>query len=158
MSIESLHEISSLTKLIENLKTNIHKYYSIKNLCASLKNYNGLDWYDYIKYSDISYQKIYIYRDEIFDIIIICWKKGQHTKIHDHPERGCLMKILYGNLIENTFIMKENELKNINTNELTVDDVGYKESNVILHNIYAPVDSVSIHIYCPGNYIPKYYQ
>ena len=46
--------------------------------------------------------------NELFEIIIISWNYNQKSPIHNHPENGCLMKILKGSLTEEKY---NNKLK-----------------------------------------------
>jgi predicted metal-dependent enzyme (double-stranded beta helix superfamily) len=44
-----------------------------------------------------------IYSNEFFDLHIITWNVGQGSRIHDHSENGCVLKILQGQLQETKF-------------------------------------------------------
>ena len=51
-----------------------------------------------------------IFRNEKYEIYLICWNKKQISKIHDHPENGCILKVLKGELIEYRYDTKKIEL------------------------------------------------
>jgi len=38
-----------------------------------------------------------------FDMIIITWAGGNQCKIHNHPDNGCSVKVLDGDVIEERF-------------------------------------------------------
>ena len=117
-----------------------------------IENYNGNDWREFVSFTSSTYHKILLknFSTELFDMYIICWNPLQLTKIHDHPDNGCLMKVLRGSLTENLYI------NNIQTHCRTIvkDHVGYLEGSSIIHNICNHDNhSVTLHIYAPANYV-----
>lgn len=67
--------------------------------------------------------------------------------------------MLEGSLVEDIYIMRDNELNFINRNELTADQISYKIGNKYLHKINNITNTIciSLHIYSPPNYKIKYY-
>lgn len=120
-----------------------------------LKNYLDLlsgeimDWRKYVKFNRYKYNKIDIYRNNIFEIVLIVWLPGQKTKFHKHPKNGCIMKLLYGEL---------HEIKNKDKNFI---QTLYKEGNIaymhdtlgthLISNI-SKKPAISLHIYSPPNF------
>lgn len=131
-----------------------------------LDSYTNDDWEQYVEFSDIYYNKIRLgeFSTDLFDIYIICWNNNQKTRIHDHPENGCLLKLLCGNLNEDIYIngdtndgqhneVSNNEVTYEKTNNIKVNDISYMEKSSKLHVINnTDTQSVSIHIYSPPNY------
>jgi hypothetical protein len=101
-----------------------------------------------------AYIKHILFTSKEVDIIVIEWEKYSKTYIHDHPEKGCIVKVLYGELEENCY---DDKLNFINNNILYQNDIGYKISNKILHNIYAKENTFSLHVYIPGKFICSVY-
>ena len=153
MSTEPIHNINDL---FNELQKRINKDNNLKSHINLLKQYNGTDWKNYVRFSDHSYHREIIFRNELFDILIISWKQGQQTKIHDHPDHGCLMRVLQGKLCENIYLNK-NGLTLIGSNIIDTDNIGHREGSSIIHNIKSLNDTVSLHIYSPGYYVPKLY-
>lgn len=149
--------MSSIEDLINQLKIIINDQSDIDHLSSVLNKYISCDWFEHIKFNDSSYNKIYLFRSAQFDLILICWKKGQCTKVHDHPRQGCLMKILKGQLTENIFVKNDHEIIFQSSKSLMVNDLAFQSKDIVLHQIIADMDSISLHIYAPGHYIPKYY-
>lgn len=150
---------------LQGLYNDIRKAYDLSSDTLELSDikylierYQGMDWKPYVKYTDKNYNKILLYRTNDFDVYIICWKSGQSTKIHDHPSLGCLMKVLHGTLEENLYKNNKININFICRNILQTDDIGYQINNGVIHEIIALNDSVSLHIYSPNNYQPKYYK
>lgn len=150
--------ISTLEDLFDNI--NNHASTSLRDSGDIMKQYNGNDWKRYVTYSDIRYLKKIIMQNENIELVIICWKKGQTSGVHDHPDKGCLMKVLEGNIQEDVYDnnISSSIIGRISSNILEVNDIGYQESNTKLHNIISPYcDSVSLHIYSPAKHKTKYY-
>ena len=124
------------------------------SLCKDIiENYNGNDWKEYVSFTSASYHKILLkqFSTDLFEMFIICWSPLQYTKIHDHPENGCLMKVLRGSLTENRYT------NSFQTSTTTIykNYVGYLEGSTIMHNICNFDDySVTLHIYSPINFVP----
>lgn len=145
---------------LKDLENHIHNKLTSGELFQNLQNilikYDDVDYKQYIKYSDITYQRNYVTSNDLFDIIIISWKAGQKSKIHDHPENGCIMTVLEGKLQECVYANHDSPVF-LHCKYLSPKEVAYKKSNVILHDIKAITNTVSLHIYSPPKYITKIY-
>ncbi|AUL78989.3 I cysteine dioxygenase [Tupanvirus soda lake] len=151
-----MSNINTLDSLCNELLSEFKTNKPLENLKHILERYNGNDWSDYVKYNNNTYHKKLLFQTPYFDMYIICWKQSQQTKIHDHPSNGCLMKVLKGKLIEDLY-KNNDDLSYVKSNILEKNKIGYRIDNIILHQISAPCDSVSLHIYSPKGYQPKYY-
>jgi cysteine dioxygenase len=143
--------LKDITKELEN-NPNIQKIKLILN------NYNSDDYKEYINFDENNYKRTIIHTCDDFDIILICWKQGQYTKIHDHPNYCCMVKLLEGKLLEENFTINYDKLKVYNNVIIKPGDITMKCSNIIVHRIVPLEDSVSIHIYMPGKYKSNYYE
>ena len=133
---------------MDNLIESINEHLRGKSLFSSRKilcNYNEDDWKNYVIFDNNNYKRNLIYKNDLFEIILICWKKNQESPIHDHPENGCIFKVLQGSIIE----LKKNSKRTLNTY-----DIGYSIGKNV-HQIKALEDAVSLHVYSPPNYIPN---
>jgi hypothetical protein len=161
-----------------NKSDDIHNlYYEIKNILLELDNQillKELKNYKFINIINLNgYNKYFIYSSDIFDIILIKWNKNCQSKIHDHPNKGCLLKILSGKLCEEVYDNKLNKIEsNILRSKLDLApnrtnvlrdvllekfDISYRIGNEILHKIIAFDDTYSLHVYIPGKYKSNYY-
>lgn len=152
-------KISTINELGIKISQNMKDGCKLYELCNLLRNYNGTDWKKYEKFCDIKYKKNVVFSDDQIDIVVIGWNSKQQSGIHDHPENGCLLKILNGQLTEKIYIMKNdtfclNQIKSVDSGQIS-----YAQGKNGLHNISNDTDSkvTSLHIYCPPKYIPKYY-
>lgn len=139
--------------------------YTLEELVARLKDidqsskqlelYIGHDWmYKMSRIDEGEYYKISVYNSELFDVYLIFWGKNSITYYHDHAKYGCVMKVLYGELIEERKDIKNNiQISTVNKGEISM----IKNSDGI-HRISSECNlSVSLHIYFPGNHSTNYY-
>ena len=59
---------------------------------------------DWIKYCGQNYKRNTIIESDCFQILLICWKAGQFSPIHDHFGSRCVVKVLAGTARETTYI------------------------------------------------------
>jgi cysteine dioxygenase len=74
-----------------------------------------------------------------FDLILLCWGKGQGSPIHDHANSECFMKILEGTLTEARFDWPDDEEKACNCGDEANDQKVMKEKSrdqLILNKVY----------------------
>jgi len=144
----------NLHEIINELKINN----DIDHIKSLLEKYDSNDYNDVIEFDENNYKRNIIYSTPEFDIILICWEKGQFTKIHDHPDYCCIVKLLDGLLLEENFIVHDDKLKVFNNTIIKPGNITMKSSNKIVHRIVPLDKSVSLHIYIPGKYKPNYYE
>lgn len=121
-----------------------------------LEEYDVTGWEKYVQFGQ-TYTRTLVIRTEELDVYVISWRKGQKTQIHDHPEHGCLLKVLAGKLVETLYSRTDDDISPLVARQLTVGSVGYREGDLILHRIEAEEESVSLHIYSPPLFKTKYY-
>lgn len=114
--------------------------------------YEGSDWQSYVAYGNDCYTRHYVEQNAHFEMLILCWKSGQGSPVHNHAERGCILKVLQGQLLETRY-QKEKVTESLYLKgELT-----YIDDQIGWHKIHNPGDShtVSLHIYSPGFFTPQ---
>ena len=134
-----------LRKLISKLNSKI-TYTNFKSFKNKL-NYNICNWEKFMKFNNKTYCRNRIYKNDLFEIVLITWRPGDCSKLHSHPENGCIMKLLKGTLYE-TIVSNQN--KTIN-NQYHTKDVSYiddKKGRHIISNLSDKL-SVSLHLYSP---------
>ena len=140
-----------MENLINYFIKNEYKLISEMESCKKLINFNNdfIEWRKYIRYDKNKYSKNIIFRNKSFEIILISWLPRHHSRIHSHPENGCIMKVLYGELFE---LRKDNDI---------IIENKYKENQVtFMHNKYGKhiisnisnKPAISLHVYSPPNY------
>ena len=122
-----------------------------------------IDWYetieiqnikDHFGFEDNSYCRIPLIAREEYDLLLCCWKPGQESPYHGHPDQGCLVKIIAGELFEE---VRYNN-GNIETYSNTNGGVRYINDNIGIHAVKNVSENiaVSLHLYAPGGYKPEY--
>ena len=150
--------ITSLEDLITNITDNYKADKNLLSIAKYVEAYQGHDWKNYVV-QNYNYYKNLVFRNDNLEIYIITWIPGASTRIHDHPEKGCLLKVLQGELTETEYTKDDLDINYKNTKTLKKDDIGFQISNVILHKINnnTPDISVSLHIYSKPNFMITYY-
>ena len=52
----------------------------------------------FLFWSEKFYTRNLIYKDERFELMALCWNKGQVSKIHNHADQMCWMTVPVGKL------------------------------------------------------------
>ena len=141
-----------MNNLIREL-TKLDRLNNIRKCIPLVNNYESLDYYKWISFNKFSYKRNLIYRDNNYEILLLCWNPYSFSKIHDHSQNGCILKLLYGNLVETIY---DNSLNIVSNNLINPNNISYMNNKIGYHSInnlnnYA----VSLHIYSPPNHISK---
>jgi quercetin dioxygenase-like cupin family protein len=79
-----------------------------------------------------------------FEVYCIVWNKGAETPFHGHPDGGCWMRVITGQLHEVTMGGERT---------LRVGDTGFQKGPYGIHKIWATEASRSLHLYKPGRVV-----
>jgi cysteine dioxygenase len=112
----------------------------------------------YIFWDSNCYTRNLIYKDERFELMAICWDKGQSSRVHNHADQKCWMTVPVGKLRGQNFAVSEidesrGHCKLIETDSFDLSDclAAKVELEEPIHQILnlAEFDerAVSIHIY-----------
>jgi cysteine dioxygenase len=149
--------IKDLDKLIDELTLNLDDSINILSSYDSrelLKYYPNDEEFNNHK-NTYGYYKKLIHNNDKFELYLIFWFPYASSPIHDHPEQGCVLKLLSGELIEEVFINNNNIIKFDHRNIISINDINNRYGNKILHKIInLDSFSVSLHLYYP----PKFKQ
>jgi len=105
---------------------------------------------DCCSWSDDSYTRNCIFNCENFELILLCWEKGQITPIHDHDDKDCWVKVIRGQFEET--IYKEDaagELRKIKSTVSEVNAVSYMTCKMGCHSLenLSNERSLTLHLY-----------
>jgi len=131
--------------LYNNYINNSFNKDAIINICKN----EIIDWKKYVWFDKNKYVKSLVYNNNIYDMYIISWNDNQISQIHDHPENGCIMKILDGSIEE---VLYDNKLNVIEQTEYNKGDISYIDNNRGFHKMKTTSKCVTLHIYSPPNY------
>lgn len=112
----------------------------------------------YMHWSEKFYTRNLIYKDERFEMMAICWDKGQVSRVHNHWDQRCWMMVPVGKLLGQNFGVEEIDesrgyckLYETNNFELTECLAARVDLEEPIHQVLnlAEYDerAVSIHIY-----------
>lgn len=159
----SIKTIEELARVFSNwIEQNGIDNFHLSKLKPFLEKYDGIDWSGCPKLSGKNYCRHKQKLDHIthygtkFDIFILTWKPGCGTRVHNHPNTGCIYKILEGELNEDIYDSHLETKTSLQSTKLIKGQTGYIDDNIGFHRIWNPSKktSVSIHIYESG-YVPK---
>ena len=116
---------------------------------------NQINYRPHIRFIGVSYNKILLYSCERYEVYLICWLASQETLVHDHPDEGCLMRVVSGKLVEETYYAAS--AARIQVTTLGPMMHAFRHGKNVVHRLRAIEDSVSLHVYLPPGYIPSTY-
>jgi len=96
------------------------------------------------------YSRNCFYRDENFELILICWDKSQETAIHDHDGEECWVYLLQGELEEDFFRLgSSQQLELTKTKILTENQMTKSDKNSGFHRLRNNTTNraISLHLY-----------
>ena len=70
----------TLKQIIEVLNKEDKQLHDLEYL---LREYDNNDWLEYVNFDDKTYKRNLIFKNSKYEILLICWKPGQLSKIHD---------------------------------------------------------------------------
>lgn len=106
VSIE--HFISGLCSIPEERFTVGVVFDFLKSRAVERKDLNP-----YLFFSKNHYTRNLIFKNELFELVAVCWEVGQSSQIHDHHEQKCWMSMPFGRLrIQNYSIVEKDERTN----------------------------------------------
>lgn len=106
---------------------------------------------DFIRFDDESYQDHLVWRSHHFEVRCLCWKKGQHTSIHDHHGSSCVVRVLQGTLTNRDFApAADGRVRLLATSRLQPGQLNARQDHEI-HQLSndGDADVVSLHVYSP---------
>ena len=151
-----------MEELIKDISNYLSDHDTLDKANVFIQSYCTDDWKNYISKDNKKNKKIgfyyryLVYQDYDFDIYVIEWTKNSYADIHDHPDNGCLLKVLEGELLEKNY---DKKLKLIDSETIKKDDVNYIQNNLRYHSIQNTFDgtSYSLHIYSPPKHKTYYF-
>ena len=103
----------------------------------------------------LPYTRNLIYSDRInYSLLLLCWGPDRESKIHDHPSRGCFLKVLRGSIRETIYGVypERNEICERSACVHSAGSVSFMSDDIGLHKISNPSadqPAISLHLYVP---------
>ena len=104
-------------------------------------------------FCDDRYQRNTIAKEREFEILLMCWKSGQRSLIHDHGSSLGGVKIVRGILTESLFALAPNGMiKPVGSTDYPAGDVQIENCSTIhqVSNLQPDqCNAISLHVYVP---------
>ena len=141
---KTLNSFSELIQVLDEVER--------KNYTTILKSMQlpKAEFEKFATWSDTCYTRNCVVENENFELILICWEKGQVTAIHDHGGEECWVYFVDGNFKENIYSQKENgELTIEKTTNAKSGDIAYMIDFMGFHNLENTSNkrAMSLHLY-----------
>jgi cysteine dioxygenase len=111
------------------------------------------DLADFVRFSSKGYARNLIRSGPWYSALVLCWKNGQRSPIHDHMGSSCGVRVLRGTMTETLFEFAPNgHVKAVSSRDLGPGNVvGSQDSD--LHQVsnlqLGDADLVTLHVYSP---------
>ncbi|MFQ5663003.1 MAG: cysteine dioxygenase family protein [Terriglobia bacterium] len=63
----------------------------------------------YLFFSPTNYTRNLVFKNELFEVIAICWEVGQTSRIHNHRDQQCWMAVPIGKLMNQNYRVVERD-------------------------------------------------
>ena len=151
--------MKTLLELFTIISDNVRNNKDLFECIDLVLDYDGDDWREHVSFSKTNYSRNLVFKDDYIEMLIICWDVNQESGIHDHPDRGCILRVLEGVIIEDVFKMKNGVLIKDELNLCCENKISYRIGKNGLHNIINGKEkTISLHIYAPPEYKPNYFK
>ena len=126
-----------MDSLIKSLKTFAKQDFPVKKVSKYIyeKNIplNSIKKYSF--FNKNKYTRNMIYKDENFEILLICWNNNQMAPIHGHEGEKCWFKVLNGELNIKNYKIKSREPLKLEQIETILAPPGYVDGPADIHSI-----------------------
>jgi len=112
MSVETAVETVSIDQFITGLCEIPEENFRVGTVYDYIKNHpidpSSLERYSF--FSKNHYTRNLIFKNDLFELMSICWEVGQVSQIHNHHNQNCWMAIPAGRLrVQNFRVVEQNE-------------------------------------------------
>lgn len=142
--MKSLENIQELIKLLsESPKTHYNSV--LHNF-----DFDAIDFKSFESWASEKYTRNCLYKDEQFELLLICWDAGQETSIHNHDGEDCWVCVLRGEMEEVFYSLDQsNGLKEEGSRFILPHQLSFMNDKIGLHKLVNSYQgkSVSLHVY-----------
>ena len=111
------------------------------------------DLADFVRFSEQGYVRNLVRAGEGYHVLVLCWKNGQRSPIHDHAGSSCCVRVLRGTLTETRFAFAPNgHVKAVESTDHAPGST-FASADLDLHQVSnlqpGGADLVTLHVYSP---------
>ena len=105
---------------------------------------------DYIHFSDEHYARNLLANGPQFYALVLCWKPGQASPIHDHKGASCGVRVIEGTATETSFRWRDGKLVPARVTEMQAGEVcGSFDDDIHEIRNNGEQNLVTLHVYSP---------
>src|SRR5262249_15857180 len=108
---------------------------------------------DFIRFSEQGYTRNLVRAGTWYHVLVLCWKNGQRSPIHDHAGSSCCVRVLRGVMTETAFVFPGNgHVKAMGSRDFLPSCViGSEDADMHQVSNLQPgtADLVTLHVYSP---------
>ncbi len=108
---------------------------------------------DYVQFGPTTYRRNLMHAGPAYQALILCWRNGQRSPIHDHRGSSCGVRVLAGNATETIFLRNENGLVFPTTTRVLAEGAVCGSQDDDIHQVSnlqpGHADLVTLHVYSP---------
>ncbi len=108
---------------------------------------------EFVRFSETQYLRNLMRSTDFYHALVLCWRSGQRSPIHNHAGSTCGFRVLVGTATETIFEPTPSKLIHpVSSADLAVGAVGASQDTDIhqVSNLQAPgTDLVTFHVYSP---------
>lgn len=95
------------------------------------------------------YSRISLTKSNDFELLLVCWEKGQNSSIHDFDSQEAWIHPIQGEIIEEQFVQTGNRLEKVSAVRLGPSEFSYMAEPISIHRYSNSYESrtVSLHLY-----------
>ncbi|MCH8829064.1 MAG: cysteine dioxygenase family protein [Planctomycetes bacterium] len=145
--------IYSLSEMLDSLDL-FSEQISLDRLASHIKHL-AVDWSDLsgsVRFDRARYQRNLLRAGEAYHALLLCWKPGQRSPIHDHRGSNCAVRILRGTATESSFLTTEQGLVYPTGSRDLQEGTQCASASADIHqvsNLRSDEDLITLHIYSP---------
>jgi len=108
-----------------------------------------MDFSPFLHWSDQFYTRNCIVRTNKYELILLCWEKGQTTPIHSHGGEECWVYLIQGDIEESRFEYGKKGMQKVHENFLANQPLSYMNDDLGFHQLRNSFEgrSISLHLY-----------
>ena len=117
---------------------------------------------DYLQWRPQGYTRNLVYRDDIFELLVVCWEVGACSAVHDHGGQECWLAVCAGGLAVESFALQDHAQRGRAGEDIGVvcdgffvagsGGIDHRDAQRDLHRVAnpSPQRAISVHVYaCP---------
>lgn len=142
-AIQGIETIESLVNELQDADPDDYEDLA-KQLCI-----DSSDAIAFATWSKESYTRSCLALTDEFELILLCWEKGQTTPIHDHNDQECWVHVVEGSFCEERYIDSENGMEELGEFDLLEEGLSYMNDNMGYHRLTNSTNgrAMTLHLY-----------